>query len=387
MKRSHWIILFGVVVIGGLLLLGPRPVEEREAVEEKAPLPDAEKVEEPGGASWQRIRRQSAFTTEERAEAIRLANWKANFPWKPTLARDYRFNPKQVMLRYATRPSNRNYPMTTREKQLLEHGLKYRSNTDRAAGKRHLTLKEFFEWEGRFSKPFEDFCRILEEHGFDYDPTIVFLAFSDLWNYHHRMANGGKDEHNPHRTTDSSRESLAGRLCRTDWMHLKMLSEENVPNAWKLADRLIAEVEGVLEVEQPLPFQGSLNWGSAELQALMNGAEELLVPYEGWYEKHVLREAECSGDMEIRYPPGVVPEVEAVNVRNARLTDASGDPAPYYEGMEVAIVDEDLNGEIPLRVASDGTVRLPPEEEYEAILERITPPPPPMLELSPEASR
>ena len=387
MKRSYWILLFGVVVIGGLLLFGPRPPEKQEAIEEKAPLPNAEKVEEPNEVGWQGTRGRSAFPAEERAEAIRLANWKANFPWKPTLAKDYRFNPKQVMLRYATRPSNRNYPMTDREKQLLEHGLKYRSNTDRTAGKRHLTLKEFFEWEGRFSKPFEDFCRILEEHGFDYDPTIVFLAFSDLWNYHHRMANGGKDEHNPHRTTASSRESLAGRLCRTDWMHLKMLSEENVPNAWKLADHLIAEVEGVLEVEQPLPFQGSLNWGSADLQALMNGAEELLVPYEGWYEKHVLREAECSGDIEIRYPPGVDPEVEAVNVRNARLTDASGDPAPYYEGMEVAIVDEKLDGEIPLRVATDGTVRLPPEEEYEAILERITPSPPPMSELSPEANR
>ena len=332
-----------------LLLFGPRMAENREAVKEKTSLP--------------------------------------NTAWKPTLAKDYRFNTKQVMLRYATRPSSRNYSMTTREKQLLEHGWKYRSNTGRAAGKRHLTLKEFFEWEGRFSKPFEDFYRILEEHGFDYDPTIVFLAFGDLWNYHHRMANGGKDKHNPHRTTTSARESLAGRLCRTDWMHLKMLSEENVPNAWKLADRLIAEVEGVLEVEQPLPFQGSLNWGLADLQALMNGAEELLVPYEGWYEKHVLREAECSGAIEIRYPLDVVPEVEAVNVRNARLTDASGDPAPYYERIEVAIVDEKLDGEIPLPVASDGMVWLPPEEEYEAILERITPPPPPMLELSPEANR
>ena len=115
MKESHCILLFGVVVIGGLLLLGPRPTEEQEAVEKKAPLPNAEKVAEPKEVRWQRIRGRSAFTAEERAEAIRLANWKANFPWKPTLAKDYRFNPKQVMLRYATRPISRNYPMTTRE--------------------------------------------------------------------------------------------------------------------------------------------------------------------------------------------------------------------------------------------------------------------------------
>ena len=385
MRKSYRIILFGVVVIGGLLLLGPRPMEKQRVVEEKTSLPNAEKVEESNDTGWQRIRGRSAFATEEQTEAIRLTNWKANFPWKPTPAKDYRFNPKQVMLRYATRPSSRNYPMTTREKQLLEHGWKYRRQADKDAGRIHMALKKFFQWEGRFSKPFEDFCRILEEHGFDYDPTIVFLAFSDLWNYHHRMANGGKDKYNPHRTTDSARESLAGRLCRTDWMHLKMLSEENVPNAWKLADRLIAEVEGVLEVEQPLPFQGSLNWGSAKLQALMNGAEELLVPYEGWYEKYVIREAERVGDIEIRYPPGAEPERKAITVGHGdRLIDVDDNPVPYYEGMEVAIVDEKLDGEIPLRVATDGTVRLPPPEEYEAILEKITPPPPPMLELPTE---
>lgn len=277
--------------------------------------------------------------------------------------------------------------MTTREKQLPEHGWKHRRQADKDAGRRHMSLKEFFEWEGRFSKPFEDFCRILEEHGLDYDPYLIFEAFGDLWHHHYCLANGGKNvlgiDH-----PKGYRESLAAVLCSSEWMHLKMLSEENVPNAWKLADRLIAEVEGVLEAvaEHPNLFPDDLQWGSAELQSLMNGQEELLVPYEGWYEKYVIREAERVGDIEIRYPPGVVPEVEAVNVRNARLTDASGDPAPYYEGMEVAIVDEKLEGEIPLRVASDGTVRLPPEEEYEAILERITPPPP-MSESPAEASR
>ena len=338
MKRLHWIVW-------GLLLFGPRMAKNREAVKEKTPLSNAD--------------------------------------WKPTLAKDYRFNSKQVMLRYATRPSNRNYTMTTREKQLLEHGLKYRRQVDKDAGRRHMSLKKFFQWEGRFSKPFEDFCRILEGHGFDYDPTIVFLAFSDLWNYHHRMANGGKDEHNPYRTTDSARESLAGRLCRTDWMHLTRLSEENVPNAWKLADRLIAEVEGVLEAvpEHPNLFPDDLRWGSSELQALMNGAEDLLVTYDGWYEKYVIREAERVGDIEIRYPPGAEPERKAITVGYGdRLIDVDDNPVPYCEGMEVAIVDEKLDGEIPLRVATDGTVRLPPEEEYEAILERITPSPPPMLE-------
>ena len=251
-----------------------------------------------------------------------------------------------------------------------------------------MALKEFFEWEGRFSKPFEDFYRILEEHGFDYDPYLISRAFGHLWHHHYCLANGGKNIFGSDRP-QGYRESLTSWFCTSEWMHLKMLSEENVPNAWKLADHLIAEVEGVLEAvpEHPNLFPDDLQWGSADLQSLMNGEEELVVPYEGWYEKHVLREAERVGDIEIRYPPGVVPEVEAVNVRNSRLTDASGDPAPYYEGMEVAIVDEKLDGEIPLRVATDGTVRLPPEEQYEAILERITPSPPPMSELSPEANR
>ena len=372
--------------MGGLL--GPWPTEERPAVEEKTSLPNVEKVAEPNDAGWQRIRGRSAFTTEERIEAARLANWKANFPWKPTMAKDYRFNPKQVMLRYATRPSNRNYPMATREKQLLEHGWKHRRQADKDAGRRHMSLKEFFQWEGRFSKPFEDFYRILEEHGFDYDPYLVFEAFGDLWHHHYCLANGGKNVLGTNHPK-GYRESLTSWFCTSEWMHLKMLSEENVPNAWKLADLLIAEVEGVLEAdpEHPNLISNSLQWGSAELQALMNGAEELLVPYEGWYEKYVIREAERVGDIEIRYPPGAEPERKAITVGHGdRLIDVDDNPVPYYEGMEVAIVDEKLDGEIPLRVASDGTVRLPPEEEYEAILERITPPPPPMLELSPEAS-
>lgn len=89
------------------------------------------------------------------------------------------------------------------------------------------------------------------------------------------------------------------------------------------------------------------------------------------------------GNIETRYSPGVVPEVEAANVRNARLTDASGDPVPYYEGMEVAIVD----GKIPLRVAVEVTVWLSPSGEYKAIGERITPSLPSMLESAAAANR
>lgn len=386
MKKSHWIILFGVVVIGGLLLLGPWPTEKREAVEEKTPLPNAQKVVESNEAGWQGIREPSAFPAEERAEAIRLANWKANFPWKPTLAKDYRFNPKQVMLRYATRPSNRNYPMTTREKQLLEHGWKHRRQADKDAGRRHMSLKKFFQWKGRFSKPFEDFCRILEEHGFDYDPYLVFEAFGDLWHHHYCLANEGKNIFGNDRP-QGYRESLTSWFCTSEWMHLTRLSEKNVPNAWKLADLLIAEVEGVLEAvpEHPNLISNTLQWDSTDLHALMNGAEELLVPYEGWYEKYVIREAERVGDIEIRYPPGTEPERKAITLGHGdRLIDVDDNPVPYYEGMEVAIVDEKLDGEIPLRVATDGTVRLPPPEEYEAILEKITPSPPPMLELPTE---
>lgn len=141
----------------------------------------------------------------------------------------------------------------------------------------------------------------------------------------------------------------------------------------------IAEVEGALEVQlSPDSFQGALSWGSKEMGDLIDGEEELLVSYECWYEKHVLREGERVGDIEIRYSPGVVLEVEAGKVRNARLTNASGDSVLYYEGMEVAIVAVD--GKIPLRVAVDGTVRLSSSGEYKAIGERITPSLLPMLE-------
>lgn len=73
------------------------------------------------------------------------------------------------------------------------------------------------------------------------------------------MTNGGKDILGSGRLQDY-RESLTSWLCTSDWTHLKMLSDENVPNAWNLEGRLIVEVEGVLEavLEHPNLFPDDL---------------------------------------------------------------------------------------------------------------------------------
>lgn len=64
------------------------------------------------------------------------------------------------------------------------------SNADRRIGETHDTLRRFFAREGRFSRPFEGFCRILEEHGFGYDPRLAFPRFWGLWNGHRCFAAG-----------------------------------------------------------------------------------------------------------------------------------------------------------------------------------------------------
>ncbi len=95
-------------------------------------------------------------TAEDKAEAERLANWKANFPYKPTT------DPDVVM---------------------TEETIKF-SNPDSPAGI-HGYLKMFFQNEMRFTPQFEQLYHILEEHGRGGNPVATGKIFNCLWEYHH----------------------------------------------------------------------------------------------------------------------------------------------------------------------------------------------------------
>ena len=90
------------------------------------------------------------------AEAERLANWKANFPYKPTT------DPDVVIT-----------------EEMLEEGCGYTPMFSN-----HASLRRFFETDLRFTPQFEQLYRILEEHGRGDNPVATGNIFECLRMYH-----------------------------------------------------------------------------------------------------------------------------------------------------------------------------------------------------------
>ena len=86
------------------------------------------------------------------AEAERLANWKANFPYKPTTDPDVVVTEAMLKEGYGYTPIFRN----------------------------HGYMRHFFENETRFTAQFEQLYRILEEHGRADNPMATANIFEDL---------------------------------------------------------------------------------------------------------------------------------------------------------------------------------------------------------------
>ena len=90
------------------------------------------------------------------AEAERLANWKANFPYKPTT------DPDVVVT-----------------EEMLEEGYGYTP-----IFRNHGYMRHFFENEIRFTAQFEQLYHILEEHGRGDNPMATGDIFEALRRYH-----------------------------------------------------------------------------------------------------------------------------------------------------------------------------------------------------------
>ncbi len=93
---------------------------------------------------------------EMQKEAERLANWKANFPYKPTT------DPDVVIT-----------------EEMLEEGYGYAPIFSN-----HASLRRFFETDLRFTPQFEQLYRILEEHGRGDNPVATGNIFECLRMYH-----------------------------------------------------------------------------------------------------------------------------------------------------------------------------------------------------------
>ncbi len=328
-------------------------------------------------------------------EARRLAHWKANFPWKPTHDPNVQFDPDLHLTWHINH-------MEASEEEMRRWKARERTNTQIYAGANHRKLKRFFEDEIRFTRQFEQCYRILKEHGRGHNPVQVLEVFEALRDYQYTTQFDPEEELPKEKQwsgevtwgdrAEQFYEYLMGDLNNSGaWLNARYASEAGKAEAIGIRDRLIREVKGMNELPERIMEYANSGSGftkeSAEGQALINGEEELLVPYVGWYRESQEYWGEQTRQFRISYEEGdpslkaVAPELfPPVAVKNNQLVDKDGDPVKWREGLDVTLINE--RGEVvPVIVEKDGTVSLPKPAEVAAMREqgKIEPAPEEML--------
>ena len=316
-------------------------------------------------------------------EAKRLAHWKANFPWKPTHDPDVQFDPDLHLTWHINH-------MEASEEEMRRWKARERTNTQIYAGANHVKLKRFFDDEIRFTRQFEDCYRILKEHRRGHNPVQVLEVFEALRDYQYTTQFDPEEELPKEKqwpgvvtwgdVTESYYEYLMGDLNNSGgWLNARYASEAGKAEAIGIRDRLIREVKGMNEL--PVKIMDYANSGSGftkdspEGQALINGEEELLVPYVGWYRESQEYWGEQTRQFRISYEEGDPSLKEAaahlfppVGVENGRLVDKDGTPVKWREGMHISLVTP--QGEMmPMMVDEDGAIRFPTPAEIEEMRE------------------
>ena len=331
----------------------------------------------------------------EELEARRLAHWKANFPWKPTHDTEVQFDP-DVHLEW------RINPMEASEEEMRQWKAIRPTSTQNNAAANHKKLKRFFEDEIRFTRQFEQCYRILKEHGRGHNPVQVLEVFEALRDYQYTTQFDPEEDLPKEKQwsgevtwgdrAEEFYEYLMGDLNRAGgWLNARYASEAGKAEAIGIRDRLIREVKGMNELPERIMEYANSGSGfakdSPEGQALINGEEELLVPYVGWYRESQEYWGEQTRQFRISYEEGdpslkaVAPELfPPVAVKNNQLVDKDGDPVKWREGLDVTLINE--RGEVvPVIVEENGTVSLPTPAEVAAMREegKVEPAPEGML--------
>lgn len=196
-KKVKWLIGVVVIVFTTVLLFSIRSERYKLSPHEQSvenirndhlkstavPLKvKAEILKEKAESAFESLTRPELIREKsEKAEAKWLANWKDNFPWKPTHDPAVRFNPDWP---YQYRTGSRISDINDAEKQSLHEQWERRSRTDRYTRVYHSILKQFFQDEIRFSKEFEQCYHILKEHGRGDNPALAVEIFQHLLQYH-----------------------------------------------------------------------------------------------------------------------------------------------------------------------------------------------------------
>ena len=306
-----------------------------------------------------------------KAEQERLARWKAAFPWRPIHDPDVKFNPDRHF------------------RSLGQKDVKHRlSNTDMTTSGNHFILKRLFDDDTRFTAQFEQFYNILNENDRGHNPAQAAGVFWALRGYYHAAI-----EHHPDEiyTKDGVKqrkgwfsyitwgdvaqkklENLRGYLRSWHWLKPEFATETGKVKALGLIHRLVSEIDNLGELPvNVMEYGSSAGMTRDDAIKLLNGEEELLVPYVGWNEQSELYWAEQQRQFRISFEKGdpslkeAAPELfPPVAVKGGRLVDKDGDPVMWREGLEVSLVNE--RGEVvPAIIEADGSVGIPTPDEVD----------------------
>ena len=306
-------------------------------------------------------------------EAKRLAEWKANFPWKPTHDPAHKFVPERHLIDLRNTPSDPSDLMG----QFPDYNMARRE--DIHAGDYHMRLKKFFEDESRFSRQFQQVYKILNENGRGHNPAIAIRIFRSLLRYKHALTlpEDWRDSifgKNREQEVEFYYNSIRGWLSDSEWLNPNYSTEEGKAEAARIRDRLVNEVQGMEELPRDaMEYATSTGLSSrSEMgKALLSGEEEILVPYEGWYEearefyanqRYQFKRSIEEGDLSLK---ALMPELfPPVKIKNGVLVDKDGDPVNHFEGARYRIINH-KHESFPMPINEDGTIRLPAPKEME----------------------
>ena len=216
-------------------------------------------------------------------EAKRLADWKANFPWKPTHDPAHKFVPERHLIDLRNAPSDPSDLMG----QFPDYNMARRE--DIHAGDYHMRLKKFFADDARFSWQFQQVYVILDEEERGHNPAIAIRIFRSLLRYKHALVppEGWQDPifgKSREQEVEFYYKSMRGWLSDSEWLNPNYLSEEGKVEAERIRDRLVNEAQGMEELPRhtmEYATRTGLSSRSEMGKALISGEEEILVPYEG----------------------------------------------------------------------------------------------------------
>ena len=300
-------------------------------------------------------------TAEVDAETERLANWKANFPYKPTT------DPNLVITEEMLKPENMAEPPT----------------------RNHVYLRGFFENEARFTAQFEQLYHILEEHGRGDNPVASGKIFFCLWEYYqysqkdpNELIDRYSNRMGRYRTNDevaeTYREGIVYYLhAERMWPDREFMQEDE---AIALRDRIVNEIQGVDKIPDPsflndLSYEEELEVGFSPL-VISPGWQ---AAYDEWDRRWLEIESEERQNRVMNVGEG------NILMANGRpVISAEGDGFFAYittpDGFQVPLIRGD-NGEVIIPTPAEiEEMKANGEGEWVEIPERPAPPPPQLTE-------